>query len=270
MADKTGIEWTDATWNAVTGCDHVSAGCDHCYAETLSLRLQRMAPEGKYRNGFKVTLHEKALTIPLKWREPRRVFVNSMSDQWHVDVPSEFTDRMFAVMALSPRHTFQVLTKRPQRAANYLNDPETPVRISYQLKDFWQAMGKVDLSFGLSRLARWPLDNVWIGTSVEDSRVTHRIDALRKCPAAVRFLSCEPLIGPLPDLNLEGIGWVIAGGESGPGHRPCDPVWVRDLRDQCGAAGVSFFFKQWGGLTPKSGGKALDGREWCDFPKAAA
>lgn len=267
MADKTGIEWTDATWNAVTGCDHVSAGCDHCYAETLSLRLQRMDPNGKYRNGFQVTLHEKALPIPLKWREPRRVFVNSMSDQWHVDVPEDFTDRMFAVMALSPRHTFQVLTKRPQRAANYLNAPDRLERVYLDMKALATRHGIKDPFNGP---LVWPLPNVWIGTSVEDSRVIHRIDALRKCPAAVRFLSCEPLIGPLPNLNLDGIHWVIAGGESGPTHRPIESDWVRDVRDQCEAAGVSFFFKQWGGLTPKSHGKTLDGREWCDFPEVAA
>ncbi len=267
MSDKTGIEWTDATWNAITGCTKVSPGCDHCYAETLALRLQRMG-QRKYADGFRVTLHERALTIPLKWREPKRIFVNSMSDQWHVDVPEDFSDRMFAVMALTPRHTYQILTKRPQRATNYLSDPETRERVSYHLKDFWHAMGKVDLSFGLYRLAHWPLDNVWIGTSVEDARVAHRIDALRRCPAVVRFLSCEPLIGPLPNLNLDGIHWVITGGESGPDYRPLDLDWVRDIRDQCLAAGVPFFFKQWGGRTPKSGGRLLDGREWSQFPEA--
>lgn len=260
MAEKTGIEWCDATWNAVTGCDHVSAGCDHCYAETLSLRLQRMAPEGKYRNGFAVTLHEHALTIPLKWREPKRIFVNSMSDQWHVDVPEAFTDRMFAVMALTPHHTYQILTKRPQRAANYLSDPETYRRIMLAGATIADARQLV------YPLTAWPLPNIWIGTSVEDGRVTHRIDALRRCPAAVRFLSCEPLIGPLPNLNLDGIHWVIVGGESGPDHRALDLDWVRDIRDQCLAAEVPFFFKQVGGATPKSGGKALDGREWAEFP----
>jgi protein gp37 len=275
MADKTGIEWTDATWNAVTGCDKVSDGCLNCYAETLALRLQRMG-NAKYANGFDVTLHEKALTIPLKWREPRRVFVNSMSDQWHVDVPAEFTDRMFAVMALTPHHTYQILTKRPQRAANYLNDPQTLHRILNAGSAFWPLVKERNYPPGIVRRTDegvpilWPLPNVWIGTSVEDSRVTHRIDALRRCPAAVRFLSCEPLIGPLPDLNLDGIHWVIAGGESGIGHRPVRPEWVRDLRDQCESAGVAFFFKQWGGHTPKAGGKELDGREWCEFPAVSA
>lgn len=266
MGDKTGIEWTDSTWNAVTGCDHVSAGCDHCYAETLALRLQRMG-NAKYSEGFKVRTHEKALNIPLKWRDPRRVFVNSMSDQWHVDVPADFCDRMFAVMAMARKHTFQILTKRPQRAANYLNDPLTPERIDHIMqRGAWNGLAMSACPGCLT----WPLPNVWIGTSVEDSRVTHRIDALRRCPAAVRFLSCEPLIGPLPNLNLDGIHWVIGGGESGAGHRPCDPEWARDLRDQCQRAGVAFFWKQWGGLTPKSGGKVLDGREHCEFPQVAA
>jgi protein gp37 len=275
MGDKTGIEWTDATWNAVTGCDHVSAGCDHCYAETLALRLQRIQPEGKYRDGFAVRLHEQALTIPLKWREPRRVFVNSMSDQWHVEVPDTFTDRMFAVMASTPQHTFQILTKRPQRAYNYLSHPSTPKRVESAIinliADYFPLvkMMQADRVHPLRNFT-WPLPNVWIGTSVEDSRVAHRTDALRRCPAAVRFLSCEPLIGPLPNLNLDGIGWVIAGGESGPGHRPVQLDWLRDIRDQCLAADVPFFFKQWGGLTPKSGGKVLDGREWCQFPEVAA
>lgn len=258
MGDKTGIEWTDATWNAITGCTHVSAGCDHCYAETLAIRLQRMQPTGKYRDGFAVRTHEKALTIPLKWREPRRVFVNSMSDQWHSDVPREFSDRMFAVMALAPQHTFQILTKRPGRAAQYLN--ATSERLTAIIAAMQALTGETRTAL------TWPLPNVWIGTSVEDARVAHRIDALRKCPAAVRFLSCEPLIGDVGTPDLAGIGWVIAGGESGPDHRPCDPAWVRSLRDQCVVANVPFFFKQWGGLTPKSGGRVLDGREWSQFP----
>ena len=261
MSETTGIEWTDATWNAVTGCDKVSAGCDHCYAEALALRLRRMGAP-KYRDGFAVRTHEAALTLPLKWRAPRRVFVNSMSDQWHVAVPAAFTDRMFATMALTPHHTYQLLTKRPQRAAKYLAD--TPLRLT-------SIMAAMMAITGASRAElTWPLPNVWIGTSVEDGPVTHRIDALRRCPAAVRFLSCEPLLGPLPDLDLSGIGWVIAGGESGPGHRPMDPDWARDLREQCRRAGVPFFFKQWGGRTPKAGGDLLDGRRWHEFPGGAA
>jgi protein gp37 len=244
MGDKSAIESTDATWNPVTGCTEVSAGCDHCYARTLAERLQKMG-NPKYRDGFAVRLHESALYLPLRWEKPRRVFVNSMSDAFHVDVPRDFLDTMFTVMLMSPRHTFQVLTKRPQRAANYLN--QRGERYAVQ---------------------PWPIRNVWIGTSVEDARVVHRIRALRRAPAAVRFLSLEPLLGPLPNLPLDGIGWVIAGGESGRGHRPIEADWVRDIRDQCQRAGVPFFFKQWGGLTPKSGGRLLDGREWSEFPTA--
>lgn len=275
MGDKTGIEWCDATWNAVTGCDHVSAGCDHCYAETLALRLQRMG-NAKYSEGFKVRTHEKALTIPLKWREPRRVFVNSMSDQWHADVPRDFTDRMFAVMALTPHHTYQILTKRPQRAANYLNDPKTLHRILNAGSAFWPLVKGRNYPPGTVRLADdgvpilWPLPNVWIGTSVEDARVLHRLKPLGECPAAVRFLSCEPLIGSLgwniaDELAVNGIGWVIAGGESGAGHRPVDPQWVRQIRDGCRDADVPFFFKQWSGPRPGMGA-ILDGREWKEFP----
>lgn len=263
MGDKSGIEWTDATWNAVTGCNHVSAGCDHCYAETLALRLQRMGQQ-KYANGFRVTLHEKALAIPLRWREPRRIFVNSMSDQWHVDVPEQFTDRMFAVMAVCSQHTFQILTKRPQRAANYLNHPDRQDLIRSAAFDIIKAAGR---NYQQCRFT-WPLPNVWIGTSVEDERVVHRIDALRKCLAVVRFLSCEPLIGPLPNLDLSGIQWVITGGESGEGARHCHPDWVRSIRDQCHANKVAFFHKQWGGRTPKSGGRLLDHRTHDEFPVA--
>jgi protein gp37 len=242
MGDKSAIEWTDATWNPVTGCTEVSAGCDHCYARTLAERLQKMG-NPKYGDGFAVRLHESALYLPLRWEKPRRVFVNSMSDAFHVEVPRDFLDAMFTVMLMSPRHTFQVLTKRPQRAANYLNRRGE----RYAVRP-------------------WPIPNVWVGTSVEDARVMHRIHALKRAPAAIRFLSCEPLLGPLPDLPLDGIQWVIAGGESGRGHRPIEAEWVREIRDQCRRAGVPFFFKQWGGLTPKSGGRLLDGRTWDEFP----
>ena len=234
MGDKTGIEWTDATWNPVTGCTAVSAGCDHCYAETLALRLQKMGV-AKYRNGFDVTLHPGALDQPLRWREPRRIFVNSMSDLFHAHVPKDFVAQIWDVMARCPQHFFQVLTKRPERMARWtVEHPPSP--------------------------------NVWLGTSVEDARVVHRIDRLRECRAHVRFLSLEPLIGPLQDLDLDGIHWVIVGGESGHHHRPIDPGWVRDLRDQCHAAHVAFFFKQWGGITPKAGGRILDGRTWDEQP----
>lgn len=237
MADKSGIEWTDATWNPVTGCTAISAGCDHCYAELLSYRLQRMGVE-KYANGFEVTLHPDALTQPLRWKSPRRVFVNSMSDLFHARVPREYVVRIWEVMAQCPQHTFQVLTKRPERMARFTVEYPAP-------------------------------PNVWLGTSVEDLRVVQRIDHLRGCPAPIRFLSCEPLIGPLPDLNLVGVHWVIVGGESGRHHRPIDPEWVRDIQGQCIRAEVPFFFKQWGGLTPKSKGRLLDGRTWDQFPDLA-
>lgn len=234
MGDKSAIEWTDATWNPVTGCTPISAGCDHCYAKTLALRLQKMGV-AKYRNGFEVTLHPNVLMQPLKWRTSRRVFVNSMSDLFHAHVPKDFVAQIWDVMCMCPQHTFQILTKRPERMARWTE--EHPAS-----------------------------SNVWLGTSVEDARVAHRIDSLRQARAQVRFLSCEPLIGPLRDLNLTDIHWVIVGGESGFGHRPINPDWVRDLRDQCMRGGVPFFFKQWGGLTPKSGGRILDGQTWDGVP----
>ncbi len=234
MGDKSAIEWTDASWNPVTGCTAISAGCDHCYAEALALRLQKMGQE-KYRNGFAVTLHPQALGIPLHWREPRRIFVNSMSDLFHARVPADFVGQVWDVMARCPQHIFQVLTKRPERMARWTVDHPAP-------------------------------PNVWLGTSVEDGRVTQRIDSLRECRVGTRFLSCEPLIGPLPGLDLTDIHWVIVGGESGHNYRPMADAWVRNIRDQCQGAGVAFFFKQWGGRTPKSGGRLLDGRTWDEFP----
>jgi protein gp37 len=234
MSDKTAIQWTDSTWNPTTGCAKVSEGCRNCYADRLAHRLQAMG-NPKFQNGFDVTIHPGALDQPRKWRRPRRIFVDSMSDLFHEDVPDDFVRQVFDVMAREERHTFQVLTKRPERAAS--------------------------LAAGLP----WS-PNIWLGVSVEDGRVLHRVDALRSIPAAVRFLSIEPLIGPIGDLDLNGIHWVIVGGESGPGHRPCSPQWVRSVRDQCVAAGVPFFFKQWGGRTPKDGGRELDGRTWDEFP----
>ncbi len=234
MGDKSAIEWTDATWNPVTGCTPISAGCDHCYAKTLSYRLQAMGV-AKYHNGFEVTLHPEVLSQPLRWKSPRRVFVNSMSDLFHARVPLDFVARVWEIMEACPQHTFQVLTKRPERMARWTAQNPAP-------------------------------SNVWLGTSVEDSRVVKRIDRLRDCRANVRFLSCEPLIGPLPNLDLTGIHWVIAGGESGPEHRPVEAEWVRDVRDQCLRASVHFFFKQWGGTTPKAGGRLLDGVTWDQFP----
>jgi len=235
MAEKSAIEWTDATWNPVTGCSKVSPGCKHCYAERLAKRLKAMG-NPRYRNGFAVTLHPDQLDLPLRWKTPRRIFVNSMSDLYHERVPKEFIQRAFEVMVKADQHIFQILTKRPDRL--------------------------VKLAPGLP----WP-PNVWQGVSVENARYTSRIRDLQHVPAAVRFLSVEPLLGPIPDLPLEGIHWVIVGGESGPGHRPLDLAWVREIRDQCLDGAVPFFFKQLGGLTPKAGGRLLDGRTWDQFPQ---
>lgn len=244
---NSAIEWTEVTWNPVTGCDRVAAGCDNCYALTLAKRLKAMGAE-KYQNdgnpvtsgpGFDVTIHPKALDQPRRWRAPRVVFVNSMSDLFHARVPLSFVQDIFDVMAETPQHTYQALTKRASRMRKVAD--------------------KLD----------WP-SNLWMGVSVENADVVDRIDDLREVPAAVRFLSCEPLLGPLDDLNLDGIDWVIAGGESGPNHRPMDPAWVADIRDQCLAAEVAFFFKQWGGRTPKQHGRTLEGRTWDEYPKPAA
>ena len=228
------IEWTDATWNPVTGCNKISPGCKHCYAERLSKRLKATGM-AKYRNGFAVTLHPDTLDIPLRWRKPRSIFVNSMSDLFHVDVPDDFIARVFDVMTRADWHRYQVLTKRPERVA----------RLNSQLP--------------------WPAQ-VWMGASVESQDYVRRIDQLRETDAAVKFLSLEPLLGPLPDLDLEGIDWVIVGGESGPGARPMQADWARDIRDQCLAAGVAFHFKQWGGVFKKRHGRVLDGRTWDETP----
>ncbi len=237
MGDKTAIEWTDATWNPVTGCTKVSPGCKHCYAERLAHRLQAMG-NPRYKNGFDVTLHPDQLTLPLRWRAPRRIFVNSMSDLFHETVPADYIRRVFEIMAKADWHIFQVLTKRAERLA------------------------------ALARDLPWP-PNIWQGVSVESALFMERIAALRTVPATVRFLSLEPLLGPLPGLPLGGVHWVIVGGESGPGHRQISPDWVRDIRNQCGVAGVPFFFKQWGGRTPKSGGRLLDGKTWDGLPDVA-
>jgi protein gp37 len=278
MSDKSAIEWTDATWNPTTGCDRVSPGCAHCYALDLAARLKGMGQAAYQADGdpktsgpgFALTLHPDRLAIPLTWSTPRRVFVDSMSDLFHPAVPDEYLDRVFAVMALAGQHSFQVLTKRPERLRAYMTSiaPRGPRH------------GDVQREIALRRLARgqgrvagtiaWPLPNVWVGTSVENRRWTTRIDELRATPAAVRFLSCEPLLGSLGELNLEGIGWVIVGGESGPIHRPIEADWVRSVRDQCAAAGVPFLFKQWGGRTSKSGGRTLDGRTHDEFPTGSS
>lgn len=240
------IEWTETTWNPVTGCDTISPGCDHCYARALARRLKAMG-QPRYQNdghpvtsgpGFAVTCHPGSLALPYRWRKPRLVFVNSMSDLFHARVPDAFIRDVFQVMADTPQHTYQVLTKRPHRIRT------------------------------LRMMLPWP-PNVWAGVSVEHRRYRHRIADLRRCPAAVRFVSAEPLLSFLGGpgcLDLDGIGWVIAGGESGPGYRPPDPEWFRHLRDTCAAQGIPFFFKQWGGATPKAGGRLLDGRTHDDMP----
>ncbi len=231
---KSNIEWTEETWNPVTGCDSVSPGCDNCYAERLAARLQAMGNK-RYINGFRVTLHWDKIGEPLRWMRPRLVFVNSMSDLFHPEVPDDFIDGVFDTMARASQHTFQVLTKRPQRAAKHLNGTQLP-------------------------------PHIWMGTSIENDQYTFRANYLRMINACIRFLSCEPLLGPLPSLDLNNIQWVIAGGESGPGHRPIEIDWVRNLRDLSQKAEIPFFFKQWGGNTPKAGGRTLDGITWNGFP----
>ncbi|HZL59849.1 MAG TPA: phage Gp37/Gp68 family protein [Stellaceae bacterium] len=238
MVQATKIEWTDATWNPVTGCTKISAGCDHCYAERFSERF-RGTPGHPFQVGFDLTLRPERLEQPLRWRQPRMIFVNSMSDLFHKEIPREFICRVFDTMERASWHTFQVLTKR-----------------SSLLRDFLRERYGKD---------RGPL-NMWFGVSVEDGTRKSRIRHLHDSPAGVRFLSIEPLIGPIGRLNLTGIDWVIVGGESGYGARPINPDWVRDVRDQCLESRVAFFFKQWGGLRAKSGGRQLDGREWSEFP----
>ena len=234
MATDSKIEWTDATWNPVTGCNKVSPGCKLCYAERLARRLKATGMV-KYRNGFAVTTHPDTLEIPLRWRKPRTIFVNSMSDLFHSQIPDRFIRDVFAVMEQAHWHRYQVLTKRPERVA------------------------------ALNPLLPWPAQ-IWLGVSVESARYTHRIDLLRQTGAAVKFLSLEPLLAPLPALNLDGIDWVIVGGESGPGARPMQADWARDIRDQCAAAGVPFHFKQWGGVFKKRNGRELDGETWDEMP----
>ncbi|MCB0076606.1 MAG: phage Gp37/Gp68 family protein [Anaerolineales bacterium] len=234
MSLNSAIEWTDASWNPVTGCTEVSRGCDNCYARTFAERF-RGVPDHPYEQGFALKLWETRLEYPLKWRKPRRIFVNSMSDLFHKDVPFDFIKNVFSTMAKADWHNFQILTKRPQRLA----------RIAHALD--------------------WP-EHVWIGVSIEDDSYTWRADYLRQVDATVRFISAEPLLGPLPSLNLAGIDWLITGGESGHNHRPIDANWVRSLRDSCIANDVAFFHKQWGGPTAKSGGRELDGRTWDQYP----
>ena len=234
MAANSSIEWTETTWNPVTGCSKISPGCKHCYAERMALRLQAMG-QPNYRNGFAVTLHERMLPLPLEWRKPRMIFVNSMSDLFHKDVPTPFIRKTFDVMRKASWHTFQVLTKRSDR------------------------FREIEQSITIPK-------NVWLGVSVECEDYLYRIDDLRATNAPVKFLSLEPLIGPLPGLNLEGIDWVIVGGESGPGARPMQEEWVTEIRDVCLRSGVPFFFKQWGGVFKKRAGRILEGRTWDQMP----
>ncbi|MEZ5380988.1 MAG: phage Gp37/Gp68 family protein [Microthrixaceae bacterium] len=245
MAEST-IEWTDATWNPTTGCDQISPGCDNCYALTMAARLKAMRQE-KYQcdgdprtsgPGFALTLHPDTLSIPGRWQSPRMIFVNSMSDLFHQDVPDGFIQDVFAVMADTPRHTYQLLTKRSKRLAK------------------------------LADVLDWP-PNLWVGVSVESQTYRFRADHLRQVPCAVRFLSIEPLLGPV-SVDLDGIDWLIVGGESGPSCRPVDPTSVRDLRDACVETDTPFFFKQWGGRTPKANGRLLDGRTWDEYPSPIA
>ncbi|WP_372410165.1 DUF5131 family protein [Streptomyces luteireticuli] len=244
MSDRSAIEWTEATWNPTTGCDRVTSGCDNCYALTLARRLKAMGT-AKYQNdgdprtsgpGFGVTLHPDSLKVPSQWKAPRMVFVNSMSDLFHARVPLTFVRQVFEVIAATPQHTYQLLTKRSLR---------------------------------LRRLADrldWP-PNLWMGVSIEHADQLGRVEDLRHVPAALRFLSCEPLLGPLTGMDLTGIGWVIAGGESGPNHRPLREGWILEIRDNCTAHGVPFFFKQWGGRTPRTGGRELAGQTWDEIPQ---
>jgi protein gp37 len=246
MGTNSAIEWTEATWNPTTGCDRISPGCDNCYALVLSKRLKAMGVEKYQRDGdprtsgpgFALTLHPDTLSVPLGWKQPRLVFVNSMSDLFHDDVPVKFIEEVFEVMVSTPQHTYQILTKRSQRLA--------------------QVCGSLP----------WP-PNVWMGVSVESARYNFRLDHLRTVPAHVRFLSAEPLLGSLGAIDLTGIDWVIAGGESGHRARPMETSWGQELRDRCVELGVKFFFKQWGGRTPKAGGRDLDGRTWDELPVRA-
>jgi protein gp37 len=274
MSENSAIEWTDATWNPVTGCSKVSEGCRNCYAEALSLRFGRSKkPWAAQFADENVKLHPDRLGYPLKWKEPRRVFVNSMSDLFHELVPDYFITQIFRIMGQAPQHTFQVLTKRPARMCSLLRT--------------WTEQYAVRMLADSDVAGQWPRSNIWLGTSVEDQRsANERIPLLLNTPASVRFLSCEPLLAPIdlcmasgaPPTHqhgpscaawLEKLHWVIVGGESGPRHRSMDLDWARSLRDQCQAAGVPFFFKQVGGRTPKAGGRELDGRTWDEMPDLA-
>jgi protein gp37 len=231
---KSSIEWTNSTWNPVTGCTKISQGCKNCYAARMAKRLKAMG-HPRYRNGFQVTMHPDVVDYPIYWKEPQRIFVNSMSDLFHEKVPLEFIQDVFGTMHVADWHQYQILTKRAKR------------------------LEELDLHL------EWA-DHIWMGVSVENAEVMFRMDHLRNTHARVKFLSCEPLIGPLPEMNLSGIDWVIVGGESGPGARPIKREWVIDIRDQCRLGNVPFFFKQWGGVFKSRNGRELDGRTWDEFP----
>lgn len=234
MAQHSKIEWTESTWNPVTGCTKISAGCQNCYAERMAKRLHAIGVDN-YRNGFEVTLHSHVLNKPLSWKQPQTIFVNSMSDLFHESVPDYFIQNIFDVMRKASRHRFQVLTKRSERLLH------------------------------LNQSIDWS-ENVWMGVTVENADCMYRIEHLRNTGACIKFLSLEPLLGPLHEMNLENIDWVIAGGESGPGARPIEANWVRDIRDQCMESRKPFFFKQWGGVNKKKNGRTLDQRTWSQMP----
>jgi protein gp37 len=235
MSTHSAIEWTQSTWNPITGCSKISQGCKHCYAERMAMRLKAMG-HPNYSNGFTLALHEQALHLPLTWKHPQIIFVNSMSDLFHEDVPFEFIEKIFSIMNEASWHTFQILTKRSQRL----------VEIDSQL--------------------HWP-ENVWMGVTVESQNYKYRIDNLRQCHSQIKFISLEPLLGPIAGMDLSGINWVITGGESGPGARPIEKDWVIDVRDQCIASSIPFFFKQWGGVRKKLNGRLLEGKIWNELPQ---
>ncbi len=241
MADRSVIEWTDATWNPVTGCTKISAGCDNCYASRFSERFRGVSGH-PFETGFDLTLRPGRILQPLAWKRPRMIFVNSMSDLFHKKIPKRYISKVFDTMEMADWHTYQVLTKRSSSLMKFINDRYSDQKVPA---------------------------HIWLGVSVEDQRASSRINHLRNANASVRFLSVEPLLGPIHDLDLAGIHWVIAGGESGPGARAMNPIWAADIRNQCVESKVPFFFKQWGGRSPKSGGRLLDGREWNQFPDSA-
>lgn len=240
MADNTAIEWTDATWNPVTGCTKISSGCDNCYAERFSERF-RDTPGHYFKSGFDLTLRPQRMTQPLDWKRPRRIFVNSMSDLFHKNVPAQYVSRVFDVMEKADQHVYQVLTKRSSLLRNFVN-----------------------ARYGTGTAPK----HIWLGVSIESPKFLVRLEHLRQTRAGVRFLSLEPLLEAMGPMSFEGISWVIVGGESGTNARPIDQSWVREIRDQCHAQKVAFFFKQWGGRTPKARGNVIDGRQWLDFPRA--